>query len=89
MSIHADGGAGKLHHRAIHLQSDFADQGLTIDELPPQLYIKVLIAAGALRRQDVVTSRRELEEVSVKGLEVEIAPGAADSLIMSRTRSCC
>lgn len=89
MSVHTDGAFGKFHHCAIQLQCDFADLGLAIDELPPQLDIEVLVAAWTLWRQDVVTGRRELEKVSVEGFEVEIAPGAADSFIMSWTWSCC
>lgn len=89
MCVHTDGAIGKLHHSAIQLQSDLADQGLAVDDLPPQLNIEVLIAARTLRRQDVVTRRLQLEKVPIVGFKVEIAPGAADSFIMSRTRSCC
>lgn len=89
MSIHTDEALGKFHHCAFQLHGDFADPGFTIDDLPPQLNIEVLVAAGALWRQDVVTRRLELEEVSIVGFEVEIAPGAADSFVMSRTLSCC
>lgn len=89
MSVHTDGTFGKFHHCAIQLHSDFADQGLAIDDLPPQLNIEVLIAVWTLWRQDVVTRRQELEKVSIVGFEVVIAPGAADSFVMSWTQFCC
>lgn len=56
--------------------------------LPSDLDVEVVVAAPAGRRQDVVTGGAQLEQISIKGLEVEVAPCAANLPVVDGTHSC-
>lgn len=52
------------------------------------LDVEVLIAGFTVRCKDIVAEPRELEDVSIKGLEVEVSPGTAYSASVSWVASC-
>lgn len=55
--------------------------------LSPYLDVEVLVSAPARRGQDVVASGVQLENISIKGLEVEVAPRTANLAVVDGTHT--
>jgi hypothetical protein len=51
-------------------------------QAPFQVHSKFFVGVSAVRGKVVVTEAREAEDVTIKGLVVEIAPGTADVVAM-------
>ena len=55
--------------------------------LSSYLDVEVVVTAPAWRGQDVVASRVQLENISIKGLEVEVTPRTANLAIVDETHT--
>lgn len=66
--IDFDGSVGQFHNDPLQIHSDRLNGGDSINLLPLELNIKLLIAALTLRRKDVVASGGKLEEISIESL---------------------
>ena len=67
----------KLDYNPLYLYSEGADGGEIVDILPSHLDVKVSLGGVTQGGQYVVTGVGQLEELSIKGTEVEVAPCAA------------
>ena len=80
--VDEDGSLGQLDHSALQLHGDLADGSRVVHDLPSDLDVEVLVAVLAVRREDIVAGGRQLNEVSVEGLQVEVSPSRAHSVDM-------
>ena len=85
--IDRDSALHQLDHSALQHHGDLADCWQAILHLPPHLDVEILIAALTLRGQDVVAAGRELEDVSIEGLEMVVTPCTADQFVVDRACS--
>lgn len=70
----------QLHHRTVQLHDDVTDSGWCVDCRALHLDVKIFIDAITCRGQDMVTGGRQLEEMSIKGLEVIVSPCRAHAV---------
>ena len=83
----ADGSFGQFNPDTLQHHGDLADCWQAILHLPPHLDVEIVIAALTLRGQDVVAAGRELEDVSIEGLEMVVTPCTADQFVVDRACS--
>lgn len=65
-----------------------ADNGSILNHRAPYLDVEVFIIRFAVGGKDVVAGAREMVDVPIKGLEMEVAPCATHSPIVSRVSGC-
>lgn len=54
----------------------------------PNLDVEILVGSVAMGCKNIITESREGEYVPIKGLEVEVAPSAAHTAVVSGIGSC-
>ena len=77
----------ELHHWTVQLHHDLLDDGMAANLLSSYLDVEVAVAAPAWRGQDVVAGGWQLENVPIKGLEVEVSPCTANLAIVDGTHT--
>lgn len=65
-----------------------SDHSSVFHHCTPNLDVEVLVGRLAVGSKDVVADPREVKDVPVKGLEVEVTPCAADTAIVRGVASC-
>lgn len=75
-------------HDTFEFHGDAVDCWNVCHHFTPNLDVEVLVGSVAVGGKNIITEPREGEYVSVKGLEVEVAPCAAHTAIVSRISSC-
>lgn len=79
---------GYFNDHAIEFHGNMADHSRIPSPRAPYLDVKVFVSGFAVGCKDIVAESREMKDVSIKGLEVEVAPCAAHLPIVSRVSSC-
>lgn len=79
---------GELHHWTLQLHHNGFDGGMAVSLISSDLDVEVIVAALAQRRQNIVAGWVQLENVPIKGLEVEVAPCTANLAVVDGTHTC-
>lgn len=87
-AIDQDRGAGQFNHCSFQPHDDVSDHGSIFHHGAPNLDIEVLIGRFAVGCKDVIADPREVKDVPIKVLEVEVTPCAAYTAIVRGVASC-
>lgn len=87
-AIQMDRATTQLNHCSFHLHDDMGDHGSVLRRRTPDLDVEILIGRFAVGGKDVIADPREVEDVPIKGLVVEVAPCAAHTAIVRGVSSC-
>lgn len=87
-AINDHGALGEFHHWTLQLHDDVFDGGTAVGLLSSYLDVEVLVSAPARGGQHVVAGGVQLENIPIKGLEVEVAPCTANLAIVDGTHAC-
>lgn len=82
-TIHNNGIFLHFKIRPIQPHGDRTDSGNVFHHCAPDLDVEVLIGSVAMGGKDIVAGPREIIDVPIKRLVVELAPRAADLPIVS------
>lgn len=87
-AIKQDRAAAQFNHCSFQLHDDLSDHGSVCHHLAPNLDVEVLIGRLAVGCKEVIADPREVKDVPIEGLEVEIAPRAAYTAIVRGISHC-
>lgn len=87
-AIKLDRAIGEFNHCSFQLHDDVSDHGSIFHHCTPNLDVEVLIGGFAVGCKDVIAGPREVKDVPIKGLEVEVTPCAAHTTIVRGVASC-
>lgn len=77
-----------MHYKPVEFHADLFNDRDIVYNSPPHLDVEVLIGALAVRGKDIIACTREVIDIPIKILEVEVSPGAAYPVVMSHIQSC-
>lgn len=86
--VEPDGAAGQFDHYSFQLHDDMSDHSSIFHHCTPNLDVEVLVGGLAVGCKDVIADSREVKDVPIKGLEVEVTPCAAHTAIVKGVASC-
>lgn len=88
LAIDQNGCAGQFNHCSFQLHDDVGDHGSIFHHCTPNLDVEILIGRFAVGCKDVIADPREIKDVPVEVLEVEVTPCAAHTAIVRGVASC-